>query len=89
MTSDALALAITTAMANSRGVVVSSRLISGLSAGDATHVCTNVTAMVRITLAADILASGGGNLVDLHHLVSCNHNPKPPNDIVLTTICTH
>ena len=86
VTSDALALAITTAVANGRGVVVSPRLISGLSAGDAANVCTDVTVMVRITLAADILASGGGNFVDLRHMVS--RNRMPPNDIVLTTI-TH
>ena len=42
-----------------------------------------VTAMVRITLTADILASGGGIS---RHLVS--RNRMPPNDIVLTTI-TH
>ena len=86
VTSDALALAITTAVANGRGVVVSPRLISGLSAGDAANVCTDVTVMVRITLAADILAAGGGNFVDLRHMVS--RNRMPPNDIVLTTI-TH
>ena len=85
-TSDALALAVTTAVANGRGVVVSPRLISGLSAGDAANVCTDVTVMVRITLAADILAAGVGNFVDLRHMVSRNH--MPPNDIVLTTI-TH
>lgn len=86
VTSDALALAITTAVANGRGVVVSPRLISGLSAGDAANVCTDVTVMVRITLAADILTSGGGNFVDLRHMVS--RNRMPLNDIVLTTI-TH
>lgn len=81
-----MALAITTAVAKGRGVVVSPRLISGLSAGDAANVCTDMTVMVRITLEADILATAGGNFVDLRHMVSSSR--MPPNDIVLTTI-TH
>ena len=85
MASDALA--ITTAVANGRGVVVSPRHILGLSAGDAANACTDVAVMVRINLAADILASGRGqNFVDLRHKVL--RNRIPPNDIVLTTV-TH
>ena len=85
-TSDELALHITTAVANGQGEVISPRLISGLKAGEAMHVVTNVAIMVHATLATNILASGGGNLVDVHHMVS--HTCMPPNDIELTTI-TH
>ena len=64
--------------------ILTGRIVSGLTAGDAYLIGTNIGVFYTATLRPLVAAAAGvPNLLEVRHLVS--QNRQPPNDIRMTT----